>query len=260
MPKIFSSRSRNVADTSVLKHAGTQVFQSKGDYFKGNVLGYSSNAVTPHSERYGVAPYLTKSSEVQQSLMDMDVKLQSKGMYTSGVTPHFFKQVKDAENYVADMNMQPATMLNSDFPYTKSFVGKDIQYDVDFFIRQANNFDVIYKKSWNLLEKMKFKLDQEPDGRYATIGIEDSVNGTVYVLQWEDEELYQASKKVLSNENELKTLLKRMPEPTLLFQVRHPQLQELVQFRIDMENLIFKLASKSKGPLPTALGITGTIK
>ena len=107
---------------------------------------------------------------------------------------------------------------------------------------------------------MKHKLDNEPDQNYAAIGVEETVNGTVYVLQWEDEELYQASKKVLANEKELKTFLKRMPEPTLLFQVRHPQLQELVQFRIDIENTIFKFASKSRGTLPNAKGITGTVK
>jgi hypothetical protein len=64
---------------------------------------------------------------------------------------------------------------------------------------------------------------------------------------------------VLAKEKELSTLIKRLPEPTMLFQVRHPQFQELVQFRIDIENLIFKLASENKGATPYAKGITGTL-
>lgn len=105
---------------------------------------------------------------------------------------------------------------------------------------------------------MKYKLDTYPDERYATIEIQDTVKGSVYVLQWEDEEVYQASKKVLSNEKELMTLIKRLPEPTLFFQTRHPQFQELVQFRIDVENIIFKLASKTKTAYGTGSGITGS--
>lgn len=50
-----------------------------------------------------------------------------------------------------------------------------------------------------------------------------------------------------------------MPEPTLLFQVRHPQFQELVQFRIDVENIIFKYASKTKGSQFGSTAITGSI-
>ena len=145
MPKIFTSRTRNVADMSVLKHAGTQMFQNKTDWQRNSMIGHSSYGVTPQPERYSVNPFLTKSEDVRNTLMNMDFKLQSKGKYTSGITPHFFKQVKDVEEYVADLNDRPATIRNKDFPYLTSFVGKDIQYDVDFFIRQANNFDILYK-------------------------------------------------------------------------------------------------------------------
>jgi hypothetical protein len=65
---------------------------------------------------------------------------------------------------------------------------------------------------------------------------------------------------VLAKEKELSILIKSLPEPTMLFQVRHPQFQELVQFRIDIENLIFKLATEIKGDTPYAKGITGTLK
>lgn len=65
---------------------------------------------------------------------------------------------------------------------------------------------------------------------------------------------------VLSYEKELSTLIKRLPEPTLLFQVRHPQFQELVQFRIDVENIIFKQASQTKGSHPYSKGVTGTLQ
>ena len=41
---------------------------------------------------------------------------------------------------------------------------------------------------------MKYKLEQNSDKQYASIDIQDSVKGSVYVLQWEDEEMYQASK------------------------------------------------------------------
>lgn len=73
--------------------------------------------------------------------------------------------------------------------------------------------------------------------------ITQSVRGPVYVLQWEDEETFFLSKKVLGQERELKALLKRMPEATLMFQVRHGQLQELVQLRIELENNLFQTAS-----------------
>ena len=64
--------------------------------------------------------------------------------------------------------------------------------------------------------------------------------------------------KVLANEKELMTMIKRLPEPTLLFQVRHPQFQELVQFRIDVENIIYKYASKTKGSQYASTAITGS--
>jgi hypothetical protein len=81
----------------------------------------------------------------------------------------------------------------------------------------------------------------------------------MYVLQWENDDMYQASKKVLANENELSQLLGKLPKPTMLYEVRHPQLQELIQFRIDIENMIFKFASKLTGALPYSKGITGSI-
>lgn len=259
MPKIFTSKSRNSAEMSVLKHAGTQMFQNKTDYMKNSLVGTASYGTGAKTERYGVTPFLTKGEEVQNTLSDMDFRLGSKGAYTTGSNPNFFNQVKDLEDYVANLNSRPAHMLNRDFPYMKTFAGRDIQYDVDFFIRQANGFDVLYKKTWNLLEKMKYKLEHTPNVRFASLAIQDSVKGSVYVLQWEDEEMYQASKKVLAHEKELSTFIKRLPEPTMLFQVRHPQFQELVQFRIDVENIIFKLASKSQGTAPYSRGITGTM-
>lgn len=117
----------------------------------------------------------------------------------------------------------------------------------------------IISKTWNLLEKMKYKLENSPGMTFATLEVQDSAKGPVYNLQWEDEEMYQASKQVLTYEKELSTLIKRMPEPTLLFQVRHPQFQELVQFRIDVENIIFKLASQTKGTAPYTKGVTGSL-
>ena len=236
VPKVFTPRSRNISDMSVLKHAGSQMFQNKTDYMRGSMLSNMPTAVTPHTERYGVTPYLTNSGSVHDSLLNLEYKLQNKGKYSSGFSPHFFKQVKDAEDYVANMNMLSAPLSDNPYSISAMYNRKDVDSDVDFFVRQANNFDILFKKTWNLLEKMKFKLDSEPDNNYASIAMEESVNGAIYVLQWEDEEMYQASKKVLANENELKTMLKRLPEPTLLFQTRHPQLQELIQFRIDLEN------------------------
>lgn len=105
---------------------------------------------------------------------------------------------------------------------------------------------------------MKYKLENSPGLRFAGLEILDSARGPVYNLQWEDEEMYQASKQVLTYEKELSTLIKRLPESTLLFQVRHPQFQELVQFRIDIENLIFKQASKTKGN-QSSNALTGTL-
>ena len=144
MPTIFSSRSRNVADNSVLKHAGTQVFQNKNDFQRSAIMANASTAVTPHTERYGVTPYLSRGDDLTKSLDDMNFKLQPKGRYTSAISPHFFKQVKDAEEYVADLNMRPETIRSGGLT-TKSFIGKDIQYDVDFFIRASNSFDTMYK-------------------------------------------------------------------------------------------------------------------
>ena len=106
---------------------------------------------------------------------------------------------------------------------------------------------------------MKYKLENSPGIRFASLEIQDSAKGPIYNLQWEDEEMYQASKQVLVYEKELSTLIKRLPEPTMLFQVRHPQFQELVQFRIDVENLIFKQASQTKGT-PNTNALTGTLK
>mmetsp|Transcript_19966 Transcript_19966/g.19587 ORF Transcript_19966/g.19587 Transcript_19966/m.19587 type:complete len:135 (+) Transcript_19966:139-543(+) len=106
---------------------------------------------------------------------------------------------------------------------------------------------------------MKYKLENSPGVIFASLEVQDSAKGPIYNLQWEDEEMYQASKTVLSYEKELSTLIKRMPEPTLLFQVRHPQFQELVQFRIDVENTIFKLASQTRGAAPYSKGITGSL-
>jgi hypothetical protein len=51
--------------------------------------------------------------------------------------------------------------------------------------------------------------------------VNQSVRGPVYVLQWEDEETFFLSKKVLGHERELKALIKRLPEATMMFQVRH---------------------------------------
>ena len=93
---------------------------------------------------------------------------------------------------------------------------------------------------------MKFKLDTEPNTPYATLTMEEGINGKTYMLQWEDEDMYQASKKVQANEKELKTMLARLPEPTLLYQVRQPQLQELVQYKTEVENTIFQFASNTK--------------
>jgi len=53
---------------------------------------------------------------------------------------------------------------------------------------------LIINKTWNLLEKMKYKLENSPGVRFASLEIQDSAKGPVYNLQWEDEEMYQASK------------------------------------------------------------------
>ena len=42
----------------------------------------------------------------------------------------------------------------------------------------------------------------------------DSVRGPVYLLQWEDKEIYSIMKKALTNEKDLLQLLRRIPEPT----------------------------------------------
>ena len=145
VPKIFTTRSRNMLDGSILKHAGSQMFQNRSDYFGGSSLGGIATATTPHTERYGVTPYLTNPASAHDSLLDMEVRLHNKGRYTSGSNPHFFKQVKDAEQYIANLNMGISPLIGSTYSLSNSYAGKDVQYDVDFFIRQANNYDVLYK-------------------------------------------------------------------------------------------------------------------
>lgn len=259
VPKIFTSRSRNPYGSSSLHHAGTEMLRSSNNYQQDNMVGQPSFGTAAQTQRFGstTARYSTQE-ETKNGLMSTGIQPQSRAQ-DNGLTPHFFQQVKDLEGYVTSMNQRPATMLSRDFPYLKTYAGKEVQYDVDFFIRQASTFDVLYKKTWNLLEKMKYKLDQSEGRSFASIQTQNSATGPSYILQWEDDDMYAASKKVLTNENELSAILKKLPKSTMLFDVRHPQLQEVIQFRIDIENIIFKMASKVKGTAPYSQGVSGSL-
>jgi hypothetical protein len=195
MPKIFSSRSRNDVPKSALKHAGSQMLQNRTDWQTGSLVGKSSYGhQTPRTEYYGHTPYLTRNDELRDSLNDMNVNRQIHLSYKNGSANNYISQIKDTEEYVSTLSSKPVSILNRDFPFMKQFAGQDNQYEYDYFIRQANNFDVQHKRTWNLLEKMKYKLDNSPGIRFAGLEVQDSLKGPVYLLQWEDEEMYQASK------------------------------------------------------------------
>ena len=125
-------------------------------------------------------PYLTKSDDVMRTLEDMHVYLKERGR-DKGLYPHFFQQVKDLEQYVLTLNSKPARIMNKDFPYAHTMVGKDLQYDIDYFIRAANNFDVLYKKTWNAMDIMKNKV-LHTHTPIARLDYQDTTRGPVYVL------------------------------------------------------------------------------
>jgi hypothetical protein len=155
MPDVFTSRSRNATGGSVLSNAGSQVFKSSSYWDTDRLVGQPSFNTAAKTARYGISTYNPANEETKNNLRETGMSMTKRGTTNSGVTPHFFQQVKDVEEYVATQSHRPATMISKDFPYLKTFIGREVQYDVDFFIRIASQFDVLFKKTWNLIDKMK---------------------------------------------------------------------------------------------------------
>lgn len=92
--------------------------------------------------------------------------------------------------------------------------------DMDWFIRQCKNFDGLFKKSHKNISYAREKV-YNWIANFQTLTHVDTFDGPLHWLPWEDQEIYQILKYALLSEEEMINSLKKMPEGSMMLNVRN---------------------------------------
>ena len=119
--------------------------------------------------------------------------------------------------------------------------------DLDWYIRQCMNFDGLWKNSW---KDLKFAREKVYNwiANFSTLTHIDTFRGPLHWLPWEDHEIYTILQNAVCSEEEMLRTLTKLPEQSLMYQVRHTKFNELSRLRVELERLLFTLAAEYRRP------------
>lgn len=112
----------------------------------------------------------------------------------------------------------------------------------------ANNWDALFKTSFKNVKYAREKV-YNWIANFQTLTHIDTFDGPLHWLPWEDQEIYEILQYMITSEEEMINILKKLPEGSVMHRVRHTKFKEVSRLRIELERLLVNLAAEYRRPL-----------